>query len=451
MVRSRTTVRASGESRGEHPHWQAVWRMCLHTLHFSTFPPSWKEGGQGNGPRPYRGQSPEPRESSGGWRRGPALRWRWWCPQCMKRGVQRGAPPLAGGLEDVPPYTTLLHFPPFLEGRGPGGWCGPALRSVQAGESRGEHPHWQAVWRMCLHKRHFFTIPPSFQEGGQGDGAVPHYGAYKRGVQRGAPPLAGGMEDVPPYTTLLHFPPFLEGRGPGGWCGPALRCVQAGSPEGAPPLAGGMEDVPPYTTLLYYPPSWKEGGQGDGAVPHYGAYKRGVQRGAPPLAGGMEDVPPYTALLHFPPFLPGRGPGGWCGPALRCVQAGESRGEHPHWQAVWRMCLHTLRFFTFPPFLEGRGPGGWSAPLSRPKPRTAGVKQRVAAWPSTTVAAVVPQCMKRGSPEGSTPSGRLHGIPRYNEGWSNMPPTADFPGAQRAIFVIGKSQELRIAAATVAA
>ena len=29
-----------GESRGVHPLWQAVWRMCLHTLLFSISPSS---------------------------------------------------------------------------------------------------------------------------------------------------------------------------------------------------------------------------------------------------------------------------------------------------------------------------------------------------------------------------------------------------------------------------
>ena len=151
--------------------------MCLHTLHFFTFPPSWKEGGQGDGPRPYRGQSPEPREPSGVWRRGPALRWRWWCPQCMKRGVQRGAPPLAGGMEDVPPYTTIP-----LPGRK--GARGMVLRCVQAGSPEG-------------------STPTGRRYGG-----------------------------CAPYTTLLHF--FLEGRGPGGWSAPLSR------PEPREPTACGV-------------------------------------------------------------------------------------------------------------------------------------------------------------------------------------------------------------------
>ena len=36
-------------------------------------------------------------------------------------------------------------------------------------QSRGVQPHWQEEWRMCLHKHHLY-FPPSFQEGGQGDG-----------------------------------------------------------------------------------------------------------------------------------------------------------------------------------------------------------------------------------------------------------------------------------------
>ncbi len=214
MVRSRTTVRASGESRGEPPLWQVVWRMCLHKLLFFTSP--------------------------------------------------------------------------FLEGRGARGMVRSRTTVRTSGESRGEHPHWQAEWRMCLHTLHFFTFPPSWKEGGQGDGVVPHYGACKRGVQRGAPL----WQEV--WRMCLH-------------------------------------------TLLFFtfPPSWKEGGQGDGAVPHYGAYKRGSPEGSTPTgrrSGGCASIND-TSLLS--PFLEGRGSGGWCGPALRSVQAGECRGEHPHWQATW--------------------------------------------------------------------------------------------------------------------
>ncbi len=163
---------------------------------------------------------------------------------------------------------------PLPSRKGPGGWCGPALRSVQVGESSGEHPLWQAVWRMCLHTLLFSTFPPSWKEGGQGDGAVPHYGAYKRGVQRGAPPLAGGLEDVPPYTTLLYYP--LPGR------------------KGA----------------------------------------RGMVRSRTTVRA-----------------------------------SGESRGEHPHWQAVWRMCLHKRHFFTIP--LPGRK-GARGMVRSRTTERTSG-------------------------------------------------------------------------------
>ena len=153
-----------------HPLWQAVWRMCLHTLLFFTFPPSWKEGGQGDGAVPHYG--------------------------ACKRGVQRGAP-----LWQVV-WRMCLHKLLFFTSPLPG-----------SGESRGEHPHWQAVWRMCLHKLHFFTFPPSWKEGGQGDGAVPHYGACKRGSPEGCTPT-GRLQGIPRYNeggvTCLRPPTFQE-------------------------------------------------------------------------------------------------------------------------------------------------------------------------------------------------------------------------------------------------
>ena len=386
-------------------------------------------------------------------------------------GVQRGAPPLAGGLEDVPPYTTLLYFPPFLEGRGPGGWSAPlsrpkprtarAQRRVAAwpsttvavvvppvheagspegstptgrrsggcasihytsslsplpsrkgargmvrsrttertsGESRGEHPHWQAVWRMCLHTLLFFHFPPFLPGRGPGGWCGPALRCVQAGSPEGSTPTgrrSGGCASI-------HYTSSLSPLPPGGWCGPALRCVQAGSPEGSTPTGrrngGGLHTLHFFTIPL---PGRK--GEGDGAVPHYGAYKRGVQSGAPPLAGGMEDVPPYTTLLHFPPFLEGRGPGGMVRSRTTVRTSGESRGEHPHWQAVWRMCLHTLHFFTFPPSWKEGGQGDGPLPYrgQSPEPRESSSVWR--RGPALRWRRWCPQCMKRGVQRGAPP------------------------------------------------
>ncbi len=89
---------------------------------------------------------------------------------------------------------------------------------------------------------------------------------------------------------------------------------QAGSPEGRTPSGRSYGGCASITHSSLFPPSFQEGGQGDGA-PH--------NRSAAPASG-------------------------------------ESRGVQPHWQAVWRMCLHNHLLF-ISPFLEGRGLGGWSA------------------------------------------------------------------------------------------
>ena len=125
-----------GASRGAQPLWQEVWRMCLHKPTFCLIlPPSSQEGGQGDGAhgRPVGTHKGHP--YGGG------------CPVRTEGGVQRGAAPWQES-EGVP--------------RAP------------KGASRGAQPLWQEVWRMCLHKPTFFLIlPPSSQEGGQGDGALP--------------------------------------------------------------------------------------------------------------------------------------------------------------------------------------------------------------------------------------------------------------------------------------
>ncbi len=131
-----------GESRGAQPLWQEVWRMCLHKpTFFLILPPSFQEGGQGDGRTDGR-----------------------WVPT-------RGTPT----VEDVP--------------------CAPK------GESRGAQPLRQEVWRMCLHKPPFFLIlPPSFQEGGQGDGALPI---------EPRPRIAGSQSVRPAYT---HPPKPVQAR-----------------------------------------------------------------------------------------------------------------------------------------------------------------------------------------------------------------------------------------------
>ena len=283
---------------------------------------------------------------------------------------------------------------------------------------------------MCLHTLFFFTFPPSWKEGGQGDGALPHYGAYKRGSPEGSTPLAGGMEDVPPYTTILYFSPFLEGRGPGGWSAPALRCVQAGECRGEHPLWQAVWRMCLQTLhFLTFPPSWKEGGQGDGPRPYRGQSPEprepsGVWRRGPALRWRW-----------------------WC---PQCMKRGSPEGSTPTGRR-YGGCASINDTSLLSPLPSRKGARGMvRAPIEAKAPN----RESPAAGggvPITTVAVVVPPVHEAGSPEGSTSSGRLHGIPRYNEGGVTCLPTADFPGAQRAIFVIGKSQELRIAAATVAA
>ncbi len=184
---------ASGESRGVQSHWQAVWRMCLHILHFCTPPLPFRKG-------------------AGGWSK-PSLR------QLSPKQASRGRSPLAG-VWGCPPECSFA--PPFLAQPHPrlprrftprndraGDRRRPEGAAPASGESRGVQPHWQAVWRMCLHDLHFCTSPLPFRKGVGGwskpslrqlspKQASRGRSPRKRGVQRGATPLAGGMEDVPP-------------------------------------------------------------------------------------------------------------------------------------------------------------------------------------------------------------------------------------------------------------
>ena len=158
-----------------------------------------------------------------------------------------------------------------------------------------------------------------------------------------------GSGGVPQST--YFSPPFLLGRGRGGWCAPPSRRVpsQAGV-QRAPPYGRGLGVSPRAPNFL--PPSRKEGGEGDGTHAHH-------------------SVRPHK-----------RNPEGVAARVRGCPQApasGESRGEHPLWQEVWRMCLHTL-LFLISPFLEGRGTGGWCSRPSRRAVPTSGGPEGAALW-----------------------------------------------------------------------
>ena len=162
------------------PLWQAVWRMCP-SAYTSPF-------------------------LSGGWCE-PQLK-----RSPRKRGVQRGATPLAG-VWGCPPG--LLIISPFLPGRGPGGWCEPQLkRSPRKGESRGVQPLWQGSG----------GVPQDFLLflKGRGPGGF----LRRKGVQRGTPGRGLGVSP----------------RTPGGWF-----LLRKGARGGVTPLAGdgGVPAKPP--------------------------------------------------------------------------------------------------------------------------------------------------------------------------------------------------------------
>ena len=200
-----------GESRGAQPHWQAVWRMCLHKPSSFLYCPPFLEGrGPGGWSEPpLRQQSPKPES-----RECRPLAGVWECPpeaalpsQGESRGVQPAVPP---------PKPESRGAQPLWQ------WSG--VSRVPKGESRGAQPPWQVVWRMCLHKPSFFFIfPLPSRKGARGmvrttiEATVPQAGVQRvpplgrglgvsprgsptiaGGVQRGTAPLAGGMEDVPP-------------------------------------------------------------------------------------------------------------------------------------------------------------------------------------------------------------------------------------------------------------
>ena len=205
VVRSRTTVRSSGESRGVQPHWQEEWRMCLHKLLFFTSP--FLPGrGPGGWSEPLSRRSPKSRECNGTTLT-PSLR-----AAAKQSGVGVGTPRRVAPSARRPPHSRLpRRFTPRKDGA-------VVVRSRttarSSGESRGVQPHWQEEWRMCLHKLLFFTSP------------------------------------------------FLSGRGSGGWCEPLSR--QSSKPQqesrGRRPLAGVL-GVPP-KAYYYFPLPSRKGARG---------------------------------------------------------------------------------------------------------------------------------------------------------------------------------------------
>ena len=212
----------------------------------------------------------------------------------LKAGVQR-APPSGRGLGVSPSFR--YYIPPFLPGRGPGGWSAPSIEAqpLQAGSPEGRNPT----------GRRYGGVPRP--ESGSPEGAA----------------LWQGSGGVP---QSLLYSPLPSRKGARGMVRPIIEAqpLQAGSPEGRTPSGrryGGCASIP---SSSLFPPSWRKGARG--MVRHHRGEAR--NRGSPA-------EPPARA-------------------------SGESRGVQPHWQAVWRMCLHNL-LLIISPFLEGRGLGGWSA------------------------------------------------------------------------------------------
>ena len=211
----------------------------------------------------------------------------YYLPSPPKRGVQRGATPLPG-VWGCPPARLLT--PPFLPGRGLGGWCAPLLRRIPpSGECRGAPPRCQGSGGV---PQHFFLFPLPGRKGARGMVRAPietKTKPPKRGVQRGAAPLPG-VWGCPP--ALLLIPPFLEGRGLGGWCARLLRRI---------PEFRESSSAPPHPRLLRRTTPRNDGLE---AWPTRACYylpsppKRGVQRGATPLPG-VWGCPP--ALVLIPP------------------------------------------------------------------------------------------------------------------------------------------------------
>ena len=182
-----------------------------------------------------------------------------------------------------------------------------------------------------------------------------------------------------PSTDLLYFPPFQEGRGPGGWSKhPLRRKSHTGSAEGRSPSARGLSRCPPALAsgesrgvqplwqavwrmclhqLIFFtfPLPGRKGARGMVQAPFEATPHTGSAEGRSPSARGLSRCPPALA-------------------------SGESRGVQPLWQEVWRMCLHQLIFFTFP--LPGRkGARGMVQAPFEAKVRTRGVQRGVVPLP----------------------------------------------------------------------
>ena len=157
-------------------------------------------------------------------------------------------------------HKLRFFTPPFLKGRGPGGWSGPALRRVQAGSPEGCNPTGRRNGG-CASINYVSLLPPSFQEGGQGDGAVPYRGeAPNRSRSPEGAVLWRGHWGCPP--DLIITPPFLSGRGLGGWSDPLSRRSSESQQEsrGRRPLAGALGVSP--RTYYYSPLSFRKGARG---------------------------------------------------------------------------------------------------------------------------------------------------------------------------------------------
>ncbi len=177
--------------------------MCLHNLHFCTTP--FLSGrGQGDGPSHVEATLPE-------------------------AGVQR-AQPFGRGLgvsprvlicSPLPTHPPRPRLPRRFTPRNDraGGSRRPEGAAPASGESRGVQPHWQAVWRMCLHILHFCTFPLPERKGVGGWSKPSLRQLSPKQASRGRRPLAG-VWGCPPECSFA--PPFLAGRGPGGWCVPQL-------------------------------------------------------------------------------------------------------------------------------------------------------------------------------------------------------------------------------------
>ncbi len=179
-----------------------------------------------------------------------------------------------------------------------------------------------------------------------------------RGVQRGSPPLAGGLEGVPPE--FYYSAPFLPGRGLGGWCEeaatPRRHCEEPatwqsgvgfgplavvwgcppahkGRPEGIAP-SGRSSGGCPSRALLICPLPTRKGARGM------------VRRGRHPASSlrGACDVAIWGGV---PPFGSGLG--------VSASAQGASRGDRPLWQEVWRVSLQS--FTNLPPSYQEGGKG----------------------------------------------------------------------------------------------